>query len=142
MHLDAKMDKQSTGFERKVAACSPSFDHRMRAQEVVDQLRKMRQEVVRGEKRQRESQGADVTAAGSARQPITLDDERGGASKQSTMMQPVSREEMDKAWAEAFVANGLSLCLTDDKKFRAAVVKTALCGLQAVSNMPGEGKDT
>jgi hypothetical protein len=27
MHLDAKMDKQSTGLERKVSACAPTFEH-------------------------------------------------------------------------------------------------------------------
>lgn len=58
------------------------------------------------------------------------------------MMQPVTREEMNNAWAETIVANGLSIRLVDDPTFRAALVKTALCGQQAVSNKPGEGKDT
>ena len=142
VHLDAKMTKESTGTEKKVSPCSPTFEHNMRAKEVVEQLRKIRKEGERGEKRKRESQGADVRAEGSAHQPISIDEEIGGASKQAKIMQPVSREEMDNAWAEAFVANGLSLRLADDPKFRAALVKTALCGQQAVSNKPGEGKDT
>jgi hypothetical protein len=142
MHLDAKMDKQSTGVERKVSACSPTFEHNVRAKEVVEQLRKMRKEGERGEKRLRESQGADVSAAGSAHQPISVDDESGGASKRTNMMQPVTREEMNNAWAETIVANGLSIRLVDDPTFRAALVKTALCGQQAMSNKPGEGKDT
>ena len=43
-------------------------------------------------------------------------------------------QQMDEAWVEAFIKNGLPLKLIDDELFRKAVRLTAQCGSQAVTH--------
>jgi Protein of unknown function (DUF 659) len=141
VHLDGKLGKNTTGIERKVSACVPTFQHNVRFKEVLDEMRKRRREEESAKKRKVMSQGGNVEGTGSPQNPIELHD-GGGGSKKPSILQPVTREEMNMAWAMVIAKCGLSLRLVDDPHFRQALVATALCGQQAVRNVSGEGKDT
>jgi Protein of unknown function (DUF 659) len=142
VHLDAKLGKNTTGIERKVSACAPTFQHNVRFKEVLNEMRKRRTEEESAKKRKFTSQGGNVEGTGSSHNPIELHDGGGGSKKPSILQPVVTREDMNMAWTRAIVNRGLPLSLVDDVEFRRALVVAAMCGQQAVSHLPGGGKDS
>jgi hypothetical protein len=54
----------------------------------------------------------------------------------------VTRDQLNEQWARAIVSCGLAISSVDNEEFRKAVLFSSLCGQQAVSLLPGGGRDT
>jgi hypothetical protein len=149
-HMDPSINKASCGKERIVAACAMSSrskvsEYKVRYNELVGEMRKrdkankMHQGVLSREDKKRKL----GEVGGDENHPLVLDGAGGGAGTaggQQRIGGPrVTREEMNEAWSEAAIKNGLSLKIFSDPLFRLAVCKTAQCGEQAVTQ-DREGK--
>jgi hypothetical protein len=157
-HMDPRITKTTCGKERIVAACAMSNpskvgEHKVRYNEVLGEIRKRDQankghqaELSREDKKRKLNE-----VGGDEHNPLVLGDGPGdgraaegvGARGQQRIDRPrVTLDEMDEAWGEALIGNGLSLKLVDNKLFRKAVRMTAQCGQQAVTQTKGGGSDT
>ena len=153
-HMDPTLGKDTCGKARVVTGCKmasilTSSDLKPRFNKVQAAIREKAREqkqqqkvaVVVGQKRRL------AEAGGNDNNPIDCDARAdGGASSARHHAAPVfkrtTNEEMEQAWSEAFIANGLPMKIFDDPHFRKAVMKTASCGEQSITLGKGGKRDT
>jgi hypothetical protein len=138
-HIDGNLTQETTGKVRPVRECNPDHEHKVRHQEILDELRARRKDVAK--KMVEESRFAKrqklMETAGEGTEASPMDVELMGTETHHSCGlsgDVVTREDMDKAWSEAIVGCGLPPSIVDHPTFREAVLKTSRCGSQAVSS--------